>query len=109
MKSFTIAVIGCAAFAAVVAGQQVQPPSTGPENAAVCATAQLRALRVLDAIDTRVELARQTNSASDLRAAVADVQRGLLEARTELGRCVSPAPTSGAAPADPHAGHGQPR
>lgn len=87
---------GQEAVAAVVSAVSAEAVST-------CVDAQQRSLRLLEAINERVEMSRQTNGAAEMRAAMADVQRALLEARTELGRCATLAQL--AAATDPHAGH----
>jgi hypothetical protein len=88
------------------AGQEGAAAGPSAEVVSTCTDAQQRALRLLDAIDERVESSRQSNSPAAMRAAMADLQRGLLEARTELGRCA--ALVSTAAPTEPHAGHSTP-
>ena len=79
---------------------QAEAPAAGvsPELVSTCVDSQREALAVMDAANGRLETARQTNSAAEIRAALADLQRSLLEARTALGRCTELQQTIGAAP-----------
>jgi len=113
MKAISALALAMTIFAAVASGQQAAAPAVSVA-ASTCMETQRRSLGLLEAIDRRVETARQSNSPAELRAAVADVQRGLLEVRTELSRCtaqpLAPAVAGPKAPAaaDPHADHATP-
>jgi YHS domain-containing protein len=48
-------------------------------------------LRIVEAADRRLEEARQTNSPRQMRAAVDDLQAALVEVKTQLSLCVTPA------------------
>jgi hypothetical protein len=99
--------VGMTIAVAVVNGQQASTLAVS-DAAVICMEAQRRSLGLLEAIDRRVETARQSNSPTEMRAAVADLQRGLLEIRTELSRCTALTATNPPATADPHAGHVMP-
>ena len=110
-------------------------PGISPQVVSQCVESQRQSLGLVDAANARVESARQSNSPSEIRASMADLQRVLLDMRTVLARCTelqqalaaAPAATSiaghdmsnmpgmastpgAAAPqaADPHAGHVMP-
>ena len=101
-----------------------------PQLVSQCVDSQQQSLGLVDAANARLESARQSNSPTEIRAAMADLQRVLLDVRTVLSRCtelqqalatapppatpghdVSNAPGTATAPgaappvADPHAGH----
>jgi len=120
--------IAVVAFAAPVAAQHDHSTSSpaGGGDVARCAQAQPVVAAMIDAAAQRLEAARQSNSASAMRAAVADFDGLLRDLRTQLAPCngietaadshaghaaTPAAPTSlvgapaAAAPADPHAGH----
>lgn len=80
-------------------------PAAGVSSALVstCVDSQRQTLAVMDAANSRLENARQSNSPSDMRAALADLQRALLEARTALGRCTELQQALAVAPAAPSA------
>ena len=80
---------------------QAGAPAAGvsPELVSTCVDSQREALAVMEAANGRLETARQTNSAAEIRAALADLQRSLLEARTALGRCTELLQALVAAPA----------
>jgi YHS domain-containing protein len=65
-----------------------------------CAQAQMIVDQLLDAADTRIELARQSNSAADMRAAVDALQATMRDVRAQLAPCANVQP-----PPDPHLGH----
>jgi hypothetical protein len=52
-----------------------------------CRDQSVRAIAVIDAADQRIELARQTNSPSAMRAAVDDLQAALGRIKVQLGPC----------------------
>ena len=76
------------------------------ELVAACAAAQRQVVSLADAINRRLEEARQSNSPQQIRAALADVQAALVEIRTRAAAC-SPLQTA-SQPADAHAGHTMP-
>ncbi len=78
------------------------PPSgVSPALVSTCVDSQRQTLAVIDMADRRLEAARQSNSASEMRAVLADLQRGLLEARMALGRCTELQQAFAAASAQP--------
>jgi hypothetical protein len=58
-------------------------------SAAVCAQNSAGVTRAIDAVNGRIEDARQTNDASKLRAAIADLQVVLAQMKTQLADCVA--------------------
>ena len=102
-----------------------------PQLVSQCVDSQQQSLGLVDAANARLESARQSNSPTEIRAAMADLQRVLLDMRTVLARCtelqqalatapppatpghdVSNVPGTATAPpgnaqpvVDPHAGH----
>jgi ketosteroid isomerase-like protein len=90
-------------FAALAAAQQ---PAATP-TATSCAQAQAVIDGLLASATARVEAARLTNSAADMRAAVDGLQSVIRDVRTQLAPCATLQPADPAA-ADPHAGHEQP-
>ena len=62
------------------------PPAKAQDPGA-CTEGGRQALQIVDALAMRVEAARQTNRAADLRGAVADVQASLANLRTQLAPC----------------------
>jgi len=85
-------------FAAPAAAQQ---PAATP-TATSCAQAQAVIDSLLASANARVEAARLTNSAADMRAAVDGLQSVIRDVRTQLAPCATQT-----AAADPHAGHEQ--
>ena len=91
-------------------GHQVpaQQASNAPaaELVAACVAAQRHVSSLADAINGRLEDARQSNNPQQIRAALADLQAALVEIRTRAAAC---SPLQAASqPADPHAGHVMP-
>jgi hypothetical protein len=87
-------------------GHQVVTPSPRPATAdpSECARAQPIVARIVDAAMMRLEMARQTNSPADMRAAIDDLQGALRDLRSQLAPCAAlQAPT-----AHPHAGQTSP-
>lgn len=72
---------------------------------AACAQAQRQIAGLVEAAGQRVEMARQTNHLSVLRAAVDDLQITLARVKTELAPCAA---LQSMAPADPHGRHVMP-
>ena len=58
-------------------------------GAAMCAQNSIGVTRSLDEVNVRIEDARQTNDASKLRAAIADLQVVFAQMKTQLADCVS--------------------
>ena len=67
--------------------QQSAPPTTAAAEVTTCAQAQMVVDQLLAAAMLRVDAARQTNAATDLRAAVDSVQSTLREVRAQLAPC----------------------
>lgn len=83
-----------------------QAPAVSPEQLTACVQSQQQVMAVVDAGNRRLELARQTNDSSAMRAAIDDFQMTLSAVRTQLASC---AQLGAAAPvAAPHAGHVMP-
>ncbi len=76
------------------------------ELVAACVAAQRHVSSLADAVNGRLEDARQSNSPQQMRAALADVQAALVEIRTRAAACS--ALQAASQPADPHAGHAMP-
>jgi YHS domain-containing protein len=77
-----------------------QPPTTASAEVMQCAQAQMIVDQLLDAADARIELARQSNSPADMRAAVDALQATMRDVRAQLAPCANVQP-----PPDPHLGH----
>jgi hypothetical protein len=83
--------VASSAWAAQHEGHQM-PGTAGtaaPEQIAACGQNSQLVTATLDAANTRIEEARQSNSASAMRAAVADFQVTLAQMKTQLAECVS--------------------
>src|SRR5262245_48571096 len=106
LSGLIIAITGPVTTTVQEAGEPLVPPVPA-EAVSTCFEGQQRSLHLLTAINERIEMARQTNGPAEMRAAMADVQRALLEARTELRRCETLAQAA-AAVTDQHAGHTMP-
>lgn len=78
----------------------VTPPTTASAEVMQCAQAQMVVDRLLAVANGKLETARQSNSATEMRAAVDELQATLRDVRAQLAPCakVQPAP-------DPHSGH----
>lgn len=63
--------------------------TAAPEQIASCGQNSQLVTATLDAANARIEEARQSNNASAMRAAVADVQVTLVRMKTQLADCVS--------------------
>ena len=83
--------------------QAQQTPATPPTTASAelmhCAQAQMVVDRLLVAANSRLETARQSNSAPDMRAAADALQATLRDVRAQLAPCASLEPAGG------HANH----
>ena len=64
-------------------------------GAAMCAQNSEGVTRTIDVVNGRIEDARQTNDASKLRAAIADLQVVLAQMKTQLADCVALAGEAG--------------
>jgi YHS domain-containing protein len=82
-------------------GHQASTPSGGSAEMAQCVQAQPAVQNILTAAAARLESARQSNSPSDMRAAIDAFEGALRDIRTQLAPCATAAP-------DPHAGHAMP-
>jgi YHS domain-containing protein len=81
---------------AICLGQQpAGPPTTAAAEVTTCVQAQLVVDRLLAMAMARLEAARQTNAAADLRAAVDSVEATVRDARAQLAPCASTQPTTG--------------
>lgn len=98
--AFLIAVIAAPGGATGHLQQPPGPPTTAAAEVTQCAQAQMVVDRLLAAAMLRLDSARQSNAATDLRAAVDSLQNTMRDARAQLAPCAA---TS--ASADPHAGH----
>ena len=93
-RSIGIVVILSAVASAPLRGagageQQSTPPTTAAAEVTTCAQAQMVADQLLAAAMLRVDAARQTNAAADLRAAVDSVQSTLRDVRAQLAPCAT--------------------
>ena len=86
-----------ATVAAQHAGHQTAPPT--PAAAQECAQAQIVVEGLLAQMATRLETARQSNSAAEMRAAIDGLQGSVRDLRAQLAPCAA------LTPADPHDGH----
>jgi YHS domain-containing protein len=107
MKSnaFLLAALALHISAALAQAQQTPatPPTTASAEVMQCAQAQMVVDRLLSVANGKLETARQFNSATEMRAAVDELQATLRDVRAQLAPCanVQPAP-------DPHTGHPMP-
>ena len=84
--------------AATAAAQQTSgAPTTAAAEVTQCAQAQMAVDQLLAAGMQRLDSARQSNAAADLRAAVDSVQNTMRDARAQLAACAATTP---AAPMD---------
>ena len=65
---------------------QASPPTTAAAEVTACAHAQMVVDRLLEAADSRIEAARQLNSAAEMRATVDALQGTLRDVRAQLAR-----------------------
>lgn len=63
--------------------------SAGVVDAAACAQAQTAVDNLVEAAMRRLDAARQSNSPSDMRAAMDELQRALLDIRARLAPCAA--------------------
>jgi YHS domain-containing protein len=107
MKFNALLLAGLAMLGSAAPAHTQQTPSTPPTTAAAevmqCAQAQMVVDRLLSRANTRLEAARQTNSAGDMRAAVDELQATLRDVRAQLAPCANVQPAT-----DAHAGHTMP-
>jgi YHS domain-containing protein len=105
-NAFLLAAIVLIISAATARAQQSQsttPPATASAEVMQCAQAQMVVDRLLSTANARLETARQTNSAGDMRAAVDELQATLRDIRAQLAPCANVQPAT-----DAHAGHTMP-
>jgi YHS domain-containing protein len=74
-------------------------PGESAQLVTQCVESQRQSLGLVEAANARVESARQSNSPSEIRASMADLQRSLLDMRTVLARCTELQQALDAAPA----------
>lgn len=80
------------------AGHQMAGMASGSGGgAAMCAQNSEGVTRTIDVVNARIEDARQTNDASKLRAAIADLQSVFAQMKTQLADCVALASEGGGA------------
>src|SRR5690348_13726163 len=90
-----LVVAGCGAVAArqqdhAMPGQTGAPG--GPQNAlaALCVESQQRAVAIVDQVSRRVEAARRSESPTELRSAIDDLQAAMNQMRSVLRSCSAP-------------------
>jgi YHS domain-containing protein len=105
--SLRLAVAFAAAFMPGVAVAQHEAHQAGapqaPPEMVQCARAQPVVDNIIAAATARLESARQSNSPTEMRAAVDHLEAALRDIRAQLAPC-----GVAAASADPHAGHAMP-
>ena len=94
---FLLAVVLALSGATGVAQQPPGPPTTAAAEVTQCAQAQMMVDQLLATAMQRLDSARQSNAAADLRAAVDSLQNTMRDARAQLAPCAS---TQAAAPMD---------
>ena len=92
-----IAAVAVLSGATAVAQQPPGPPTTAAAEVTQCAQSQMVVDRLLATAMQRLDSARQSNAAPDLRAAVDSLQNMMRDARAQLAACASTTP---AAPMD---------
>lgn len=97
---FVVAAIVGQAGASTIEQQPAGPPTTAAAEVTQCAQAQMVVDQLLAAATQRLDAARQSNAAADLRAAVDSLQTTIRDARAQLAPCATTQPA-----VDPHAGH----
>lgn len=80
-------------------------PGVSAQLVSQCIESQQQSLGLVDTANTRLENARQSNSPTESRAAMADLQRVLLDMRTVLARCTELQQALAAAPPAAMPGH----
>jgi YHS domain-containing protein len=98
--------VACWAFAAPAWAQHeghasgsAGVPGVSAQLVTQCVESQRQSLGLVETANARVESARQSNSPSEIRASMADLQRTLLDMRTVLARCTELQQAPDAAPA----------
>jgi YHS domain-containing protein len=69
--------------------QRSNPPTTAAAEVTTCAQAQMIVDQLLATAMTRVDAARQTNAAADLRVAAESLQATIRDARAQLAPCAT--------------------
>ena len=102
--SATLIVLALATAAPASAGQheEHQPPTA----AVPCEQAAQQAAQTLDVLNTRLEAARQTNSPSQMRVAMDDLQATLGSMKAQLSGCAATASAAGTMPGMQHGAPG---
>lgn len=96
-RSVGIVVILAAAAVAPLRGadaaqQRPNPPTTAAADVTSCAQAQMVVDQLLATAMVRMDAARQTNAAADLRGAVDSLQSTIRDARAQLAPCATATP-----------------
>jgi ketosteroid isomerase-like protein len=104
-NAFLLAALALLMSATAAYAQQpaATPPTIASAEVMQCAQAQMIVDRLLSTANTRLETARQANSAAEMRAAVDELQATLRDVGAQLAPCASIQPAG-----DPHAGHTMP-
>ena len=97
MVKYTRTALAPAVLSLVVATASAQPAdhqmpgmaSGSGAGAAMCAQSSAGVTRTIDVVNARIEDARQTNDASKLRSAIADLQSVFAQMKTQLADCVA--------------------
>lgn len=102
---FLIAWVPTLSGGTALARQIPGPPATAAAEVTQCAQAQMVVDQLLAAGMQRLDSARQSNAATDLRAAVESVQNTMRDARAQFAACAAAYAQTHTAP---HAGHNIP-
>ena len=105
-RSFVTALVGAAAVSVAAAAEPSAQTATPPSHTAAgapCAQVQPAVENIIAAATLRLESARQSNDAAQMRAAVDQAAGALRDIGTQLASCAI-----AAAAGDPHAGHAMP-
>ena len=86
---FLLAVATALSGATGIAQQPPGPPTTAAAEVTQCAQAQMVVDQLLATAMQRLDSARQSNAAADLRAAVDSLQNTMRDARAQLAPCAS--------------------
>ena len=92
-----LSLIAATVWAQQTGHQMVGMASGSGGGAAICAQNSEGVTRTIDAVNARIEDARQTNDAAKLRAAIADLQSVFAQMKAQLADCVALAGEGGGA------------
>ena len=108
--SFAVAFSAALMPHVAAAQHDAHQPGATPASAemAQCARVQPVVDSIITAATARLESARQSNSPSEMRAAVDHLEAAFRDIRTHLASCAPPPKASTPAASDPHAGHAMP-